>query len=212
MATECAEFSDTAIIQCFSSHGLSIQDDLNKLKEVLVVLGTAAGFAKVYGDQGDYDRAYRSALETVEQYRELKLVLDALVYLGSKGNAHSYRIGSETTNFESLIEEAVLTLRSEGRAAVSAAEDSLMETFRSAEREVAPQTQNEVIDDEIEIQGGSGNTKNTKCPITMVDIYKLQDPVEDKNGFVYEKNAIMLYIKKAGARRPPVCLRLGRKG
>lgn len=136
----------------------------------MVVLGTAAGFAKVYGDQGDYDRAYRSALETVEQYRELKLVLDALVYLGSKGNAHSYRIGSETTNFESLIEEAVLTLRSEGRAAVSAAEDSLMETFWSAEREVAPQTQNEVIDDEIEIQGGSGNTKNTKCPITMVDV------------------------------------------
>lgn len=29
MATQCAEFSDTAIIKCFSSHGLSIQDDLD---------------------------------------------------------------------------------------------------------------------------------------------------------------------------------------
>lgn len=143
---------------------------LQKLKDVLVSLGTAAGFAKVYGDQEDYDRAYRSALQTVEQYRELKLMLDAFVYLASKGNAHSYQIGSDTTDFGSLIEEAMLTLKGEGRPAVSAAEDSLMETFWSAEREIAPQTQNEVIDDDIEIQGGSDSMKNTKCPITMVDV------------------------------------------
>jgi hypothetical protein len=37
MATECAEFSDTAIIQCFSSHGLSIQDDLNVRLLVLMI-------------------------------------------------------------------------------------------------------------------------------------------------------------------------------
>lgn len=142
------------------------------LKDTMEILGKAAGLAKLYGSQEDYDEAHGAALKIVEQHRELKFVLDAMVYLGSKGNARPYQIGENSTDFATLIEETVLTLKTEEGKAFSAENHSLMEVFNKYKNDAA-QTEDrgrEIIDDDIQIEGGVGITKNTKCPLTMKDV------------------------------------------
>lgn len=163
------------------------------------ILGKAAGLALQYGQDDGYKDAYETAVTIVEQHRELKYMLDAMVYLGSKGNAGAYHIGKDTTDFTKLIEETALTLKSDEKASFDANKYPLMKVFMNAKDGVAgmEEAENEVIDDDIEIQGGSGIGKNTKCPLTLVEVMQLKEPVEDPKGFVYERSALMDYFRKA---------------
>jgi hypothetical protein len=136
------------------------------------ILGKAAGMAKLYGSQEEYDEAYGAALKIVDQHLFLKYILDAMVYLGSKGNARPYQIGENNTDFGRLIEETVLTLKTEEGKPLSAENHSLMEVFHKCKNDVAQtdDTGREIIDDDIQIESGVGITKNSKCPLTMKDV------------------------------------------
>jgi len=160
-------------------------------------LGKAAGLALQYEEEEVYENAKATAVRIVEEYRELKYMLDAMVYLGSKGNNGAYRIGKDSTDFARLIEETALTLKSDEGSSFDVNNHSLMKVFVNNKDGVAgvEDAGNEVIDDDIEIQGGTSIGKNKKCPLTLVDLIQLKEPVEDSKGFVYEKSALIDYIR-----------------
>jgi len=113
-----------------------------------------------------YKKVLDTALDLMTKHHEMKLFHDALVYLGSPGN-EAYKASLESTDFETLIEETMLVMKNEeGR--YNPENDPLMECFNSTVAAIVPTAaQDEVIDDEIQIQGGSSIEKNTKCPFTM---------------------------------------------
>lgn len=170
------------------------------------VLGKAAGLALQYGQESDYSEVYNAALRIIAEHRELKYMLDAMVYLGSKGNTGAYQISNQSTDFEKLIEETALNLKSDDTVSFHVENHPLMKVFVNNKDSIAgvENPANEVIDDDIEIQGGNSIGKNTKCPLTMVELIHLKDPVEDAHGFVYEKNALEDYFRKASKRRGKV--------
>ena len=67
------------------------------------------------GSQEDKDQAREAAERLVEDHRELKYALDAMVYLASKGNVRAYRITGDETDFQKLIEDTVVRLKAEER-------------------------------------------------------------------------------------------------
>jgi hypothetical protein len=176
---------------------------LQKLKDAMEALGKAAGLAVTYEQQDVYDNAYATAVRIVEEHRELKYMLEAMVYLGSKGNAGAYRIGSNSTDFAKLIEETALTLKSDDSSSFDINNHPLMKVFVNNKDGLAGTegAGNEVIDDDIEIQGGGSIGKNPKCPLTLVELIHLKEPVEDSKGFVYEKSALIDYIRKTSKGR-----------
>lgn len=169
-------------------------------------LGKAAGLALAYEQQDVYENAYATAVRIVEEHRELKYMLDAMVYLGSRGNAGAYRIESKSTDFAKMIEETALTLKSDDSSSFDINNHPLMKVFMNNKDGLAGMegAGNEVIDDDIEIQGGNSIGKNTKCPLTLVELIHLKEPVEDSKGFVYEKSALIDYIRKTSRGRGPV--------
>jgi hypothetical protein len=50
----------------------------------------------------------------------------------------------------------------------------------------------------------SAATKNTKCPLTLVPVERLNEPVEDAKGFIYEKKAIVEFIGRKSSRECPM--------
>jgi hypothetical protein len=113
-----------------------------------------------------YKKVLDAALDLITKHHEMKLFHDALVYLGSPGN-EAYKASLESTDFETLIEETILVMKNE-EARYNPENDPLMECFNSTVAAIVPTAaQDEVIDDEIQIQGGSSVEKNTKCPFTM---------------------------------------------
>ena len=113
-----------------------------------------------------YKKVLDAALDLMTKHHEMKLFHDALVYLGSPGN-EAYKASLESTDFETLIEETMLVMKNE-EARYNPENDPLMECFYSTVAAIVPTAaQDEVIDDEIQIQGGSSVEKNTKCPFTM---------------------------------------------
>jgi hypothetical protein len=57
----------------------------------------------------------------------------------------------------------------------------------------------QVHDDDLEIQTG-GDYKNRRCNLTTKDIFELDDPVEDRHGFIWEREALVAFIRKAGGQ------------
>ncbi len=93
-------------------HDLKAADHLvEEIKDAIDTLGRAAAIASKVGSQEDRQKAQEAAERLIEDHRELKFVLDAMVYLGSKGNARAYRISSDTTDFQSLVENTVVQLK-----------------------------------------------------------------------------------------------------
>ena len=50
----------------------------------------------------------------------------------------------------------------------------------------------------------SGATRNTKCPLTLVPVERLNEPVEDAKGFIYERKAIVEFIGRKSSRECPM--------
>lgn len=166
-------------------------------------LGKASGLALQYGQNDVYESAHATAVRIIEEHRELKYMLEAIVYLGSKGNAGAYRMGKDTTDFAKLIEDTALTLKSDENSSFDVNNHPLMKVFVNNKDGIAgvEEAEHEVIDDDIQIQGGGSIGKNTKCPLTMVELVHLKEPVEDAKGFVYEKRALIDYIRKTSRGR-----------
>ncbi len=78
--------------------------------------------------------------------------------------------------------------------------DELMAEFDSQAGQAAGEAADEQIDDEIAIAGESTRqvARNITCPITMRPVMDLQEPVEDKMTFVYERWAIEEMLNKKG--------------
>lgn len=105
------EFDDAAVQTTFVTFSRRINEQLDKIKDAIDTLGRAAAIASKVGSQEDRQKAQEAAERLIEDHRELKFVLDAMVYLGSKGNARAYRISSDTTYFQSLVENTVVQLK-----------------------------------------------------------------------------------------------------
>eukprot|EP00890_Picochlorum_soloecismus_P005823 jgi/Picsp_1/6241/NSC_03595-R1_protein len=203
-SAEDCQVSEVAVYHTLERRSKSLSSDLQKTSELLETLGNAAGLAKLYGQEDEYKKVLDAALNLMTKHHEMKLFHDALVYLGSPGN-EAYKASLESTDFETLIEETMLVLKNEeGR--YSPENDPLMECFNSTVAAIVPTAaQDEVIDDEIQIQGGSSIEKNTKCPFTMKLLIDLDEPVEDAKGFVYEKKPLVDYLRQAkGRRKSPI--------
>lgn len=110
-ATDETEFDDALVVGCFTSYSRKINDQLDRIKDAIDTLGRAAAIASKVGSQEDRRQAQEAAELLIQEHRELKFVLDAMVYLASKGNARAYRISSDTTDFQALIENTVVQLK-----------------------------------------------------------------------------------------------------
>jgi hypothetical protein len=187
---------DQAVLDCFMLYSRKIHDQLEKIKDAVEVLGKAAGIAILYGDDEESTSVRETAERMVEEYRELKFVMDAVVYLASKGNPSSYAVAKEPTNFQTLIEDTVVKLKGEERRSFDVDAHPLMKAFVSIQNSVSRAEDSiEKIDEDIELQGGGTSSwKNSKCPLSMKDIMELKEPVEDSHGFVYEKEALSTYM------------------
>ncbi len=106
-----AEFDDKSLLGTFVTFSRRINEQLDKIKDAIDTLGRAAAIASKIGSQDDRRQALEAAERLIEEHRELKFVLDALVYLASKGNARAYRMSSDTTDFQALIEDTVVQLK-----------------------------------------------------------------------------------------------------
>ena len=106
-----AEFDDKSLLGTFVTFSRRINEQLDKIKDAIDTLGRAAAIASKIGSQDDRRQAQEAAERLIEEHRELKFVLDALVYLASKGNARAYRMSSDTTDFQALIEDTVVQLK-----------------------------------------------------------------------------------------------------
>eukprot|EP01024_Parvocaulis_polyphysoides_P048583 TRINITY_DN4639_c2_g5_i1.p1 TRINITY_DN4639_c2_g5~~TRINITY_DN4639_c2_g5_i1.p1 ORF type:complete len:262 (-),score=42.84 TRINITY_DN4639_c2_g5_i1:277-1062(-) len=51
-------------------------------------------------------------------------------------------------------------------------------------------------DDDIVIETGKNVAPNAKCPLTGIDIFELDNPVEDSKGYVYQSEAIIKAISQ----------------
>ncbi len=105
------EFDDAAVQTTFVTFSRRINEQLDKIKDAIDTLGRAAAIASKVGSQEDRRKAQEAAERLIEEHRELKFVLDAIVYLASKGNARAYRISSDTTDFQALVEDTVVQLK-----------------------------------------------------------------------------------------------------
>jgi hypothetical protein len=52
-----------------------------------------------------------------------------------------------------------------------------------------------VEDDELEVEAG-GQFKSVRCTLTQKHIFELKEPVEDAHEFIWEKEAILQYIRE----------------
>ena len=152
------------------------------------------------GSQEDKDQAREAAERLVEDHRELKYALDAMVYLASKGNVRAYRITGDETDFQKLIEDTVVRLKAEERRPFKVEDHPLMKVFLSnaAEDEAI-----ETIEDGIQVETTkTSNFKNAKCPLSLRDVMDLKEPVQDSHGFIYEKEDLELYMRQMrGAKK-----------
>lgn len=132
-------------------------------------MGTVAGMAKLYGEANQYEEVRNAALEVIQAHHDMKLYQDALIYLGSPGNSDGYQgKAEESTDFEQLVGKVVEKLRKEERQ-YDPEKDPLMDSFNKSVLAMAPDSNPEVIDDDIIIEGG-GVQKNEKCPFTMKSV------------------------------------------
>ena len=58
----------------------------------------------------------------------------------------------------------------------------------------------------LDEEDGTAGARNAKCPLTAKRIEAIDEPVEDKMGFIYEKDAIMRYI---GSKKSVDCPEAG---
>jgi hypothetical protein len=105
------EFDDASVLTTFVTFSRRINEQLDKIKDAIDTLGRAAAIASKVGSQDDRRQAQEAAERLIKEHRELKFVLDAMVYLASKGNARAYRISSDTTDFQALVEDTVVQLK-----------------------------------------------------------------------------------------------------
>ena len=59
----------------------------------------------------------------------------------------------------------------------------------------------EQIDDDIQVETGASNFKNSRCPLSLRNLVDLKDPVEDSHGFIYEREDLMRYMQQARSDR-----------
>lgn len=60
--------------------------------------------------------------------------------------------------------------------------------------EINEHVPDELEDDELQIEGGA-EFRNRRCVLTQKDIFDLDEPVEDANGWIWEKRAIVEHIR-----------------
>jgi hypothetical protein len=48
---------------------------------------------------------------------------------------------------------------------------------------------------------------NTKCPLSGLPLKDLKEPVEDAVGIVYEKEAVLVFLGRAGKKKCPEAMR-----
>jgi hypothetical protein len=67
-----------------------------------------------------------------------------------------------------------------------------------------------VITDDFGNGGGGlhgGQIMNTKCPLSGLPLKDLKEPVEDAVGIVYEKEAVLVFLGRAGKKKCPEAMR-----
>lgn len=65
--------------------------------------------------------------------------------------------------------------------------------------DAAPQDEDEDILDVTQAAAGGARghgAVNSKCPLTMKDVLDLEDPAADVKGYVYERSAIVEYVRR----------------
>ena len=136
----------------------------------------------------------REATKNVLHARhELELHEKALLRVNS-----TYNPSGAATDFGSVLAAAAAALAE--RSPYDVAADPLMTSFEELAK--PPEAGgDEQIDDDIAIEGGGSGAalaKNTLCQMTMKPILELEQPVQDRVGMVYDKAAMVEYIKKHG--------------
>lgn len=191
-------YDDEFVLAVFQSSTRRINEQLDKIKDAIDTLGRAAAIASKVGSQEDRDQAREAAERLVEDHRELKYALDAMVYLASKGNRRPYRITGDETDFQKLIEDTVVHLKAEERRPFKIEDHPLMKVFLS---NAADDEAIETIADDIQVETTkTSGFKNDKCPLSLRDVMDLKEPVQDNMGFIYEKEDLETYMKQVRGR------------
>lgn len=110
-----------------------------------------------------YERMLKAAVELMQVHHEMKMYHDAMIQLGSSGNDLYKPSPTESTNFDEILKDTILVLKEEEGRYIPE-KDPQMQAFHRAVQSIMPET-NEVIDDDIQIEGNV--EKNTRCPLTM---------------------------------------------
>lgn len=111
----------------------------------------------------------------------------------------------KTTDFDSLLKERLHNVENESSSEPGHSDvEGLQEMFVNETRIPLSSITGRFDDDDdiLEVGGAlrSSLAKNLRCPITMVDILNLREPVEDSVGYVYEQEAIKELIYKKGRK------------
>lgn len=138
------------------------------------------------------------ALGQVEKVPSLRSLYKDQLSLENEVNMHiqslqslkrTYTPSSTATDFGPAIEEKAMKLMKQSKF-----DPEKSAQLKDFDKQTGGVQEQEEEDEEV-VDTSASDLKNEKCPLTMKSVFDLTEPVEDLKGFIYEKQAVLNYIR-----------------
>ena len=164
-----------------------VNRDIDFLSHVKRMGLLTADIASTLFDLGQTDKV--TSLRT--KYKDqLSLEHEVNMHMQSlQAHKRAYEPSSATTDFGSEIEEKAMKLMKQSKF-----DPEKSTQLKDFDKQTGGAQEQDDQDDDV-VDTSANDLKNEKCPITMKSVYELIDPVEDQKGFIYDKAAVIKYIR-----------------
>lgn len=115
-----------------------------------------------------------------------------------QGLKRSYHPSATATDFSSAIEENTMRMMKQSKF-----DPEKSAQLKDFDKQTGGAQEPEGDDDDV-VDTSANDLMNDKCPITMKSVFELTEPVEDQKGFIYDKQAVLNYIREKGRNGNPV--------